>query len=185
MLEQLGKIDGEILLWIQEHVRNIYLTPFMVVITTMGNAAAVWCLIAIVLLCRKERRRVGIMMVVAMLTSFFINNLLLKNIVARTRPYERIAELHLLVGKAVDLSFPSGHSASSFAAAMVLCLAMPKRYGIPAMILATSIALSRLYVGIHYPFDVAFGIVSGSVIGYMSFMVLDKKLTQENTSTAN
>ncbi len=86
---------------------------------------------------------------------------------ARTRPYEVIDGLQLLVGKAVDLSFPSGHSASSFAAAAVIAKMLPKRYGIAALILAGMIALSRLYVGIHYPTDVLFGTVSGGLIGLL------------------
>ena len=43
---------------------------------------------------------------------------------------------------------------------------LPKKYGVPAMILAILIALSRLYVGVHYPSDVLFGTISGIAISY-------------------
>lgn len=167
MLEHIKIIDGNILLWIQEHIRNPYLTPFMKRISMLGNAGMIWVLIVLILLLWKSKREVGILVLTSILINVVINNFFLKNIVARTRPYERIPEIKLLLHKAVDYSFPSGHSSCSFAAAVVMFLCLPRRWGIPALILATLIALSRLYVGIHYPTDVAFGIMSGSLIGYM------------------
>lgn len=53
----------------------------------------------------------------------------------------------------------SGHTASSFAAAGILYRKLPKRFGIPALLLATIIGFSRLYLGIHYPSDVLCGII--------------------------
>ena len=110
------------------------------------------------------------------------NNLLLKNLVARTRPYEVIDGLQLLVSRAVDLSFPSGHAASSFAAAVVMAKLLPKRYGIAALILAGLIAFSRLYVGIHYPTDVLFGAVSGCLIGWLVAKFYGEKAVSGPTS---
>ena len=104
-------------------------------------------------------------MIAGMLASFILNNLFLKNLVARTRPYEVIDGLTLLVDKASDLSFPSGHSAASFVAAVIILRLLPRRYGVSAMVLAAFIAFSRLYVGIHYPTDVLAGTVSGILIG--------------------
>ena len=56
-----------------------------------------------------------------------------------------------------DWSFPSGHATASFAAAWALFRLAPKKVGVPALLLAILIALSRLYVGVHYPTDVLAG----------------------------
>jgi undecaprenyl-diphosphatase len=59
-------------------------------------------------------------------------------------------------------SFPSGHTATSFAGATALSLVYPR--GTPAfLLLAAAIAYSRLYVGVHFPLDVAGGVVIGVV----------------------
>jgi len=57
-------------------------------------------------------------------------------------------------------SFPSGHATVSFACAAVLALAVP-RLRVPLYALAALIAFSRVYVGVHYPFDVLGGALLG------------------------
>ena len=90
-----------------------------------------------------------------------ITNVTLKNLVARTRPYEVVEGLVLLIEKQRDYSFPSGHTCASFAAAGVYWRMLPKKFGIPLVILAAMIAFSRLYVGVHYPTDVLAGLLIG------------------------
>lgn len=154
-------MDETILLWIQEHIRNPYLDQAVIFITHLGDAGWFWIVLAFILLLFVKTRRAGAVSAIALLCSLIINNGILKNAVARVRPYEQIEELALMIEKQVDFSFPSGHSAASFAAATAIYLNLPKRYGIPALLLAALIALSRLYVGVHYPTDVLFGVISG------------------------
>ena len=113
------------------------------------------------LLLFKKTKKTALMCAAAMLVSLVINNFVLKNVVGRTRPYEVVQGLIPLIGKPRDYSFPSGHTASSFAAAWVLFWRLPKRFGIPARLLAGLIGVSRLYVGVHYPTDVLVGMISG------------------------
>ena len=75
-----------------------------------------------------------------------------------------IPGLTSLIGVQGDFSFPSGHTGSSFAAAVVLFYRMPKKYGIPALVLAVLISLSRVYVGVHYPTDILAGALIGAGI---------------------
>ena len=161
-------MEAEILFWIQEYIRTPVLDSLMSGITHLGDFGIFWILMAVVLLLYSDTRKAGAAVTVGRLASFVFNNLLLKNLVARTRPYEVIDGLTLLVDRASDLSFPSGHSATSFVAATVMLCVLPKRYGISAMVLAALIAFSRLYVGIHYPTDVLFGIFSGILIGFLT-----------------
>ncbi len=170
MMEMLLNLDGNILLWIQDYLRNDFLTPIMIFITSLGNAGIIWILITVLLLFSKKTRKVGILSACALLGSLLINNMILKNLVARVRPYEVVNGLHLLIEKQVDWSFPSGHTGSSFASAVVLYRNLPRKYGVLALILAALIAFSRLYVGVHYPTDVLVAVITGSVIG----IIVDK-----------
>lgn len=166
MFDLLSSLDDAILLFFQEAVRNPVLTPVFQVITTLGNGGAVWIALTVLLLLIPRTRNVGFMTTLSLLGTLLVNNLLLKNLVNRTRPYEVIEGLTYLVKTPVDSSFPSGHSACSFAVACIMFRRLPPKYGIPALILAALIALSRLYVGVHYPSDVLFGVISGIVISY-------------------
>ena len=93
MLQFLSELDGGILLWIQEYFRNPVLTPILKVITNLGNGGAIWILLTLLILLLPKTRRVGCMMAVALIGTLLINNMLLKNLVARTRPYEVIEGL--------------------------------------------------------------------------------------------
>lgn len=168
MLQALIAMEQNLLLWIQDTVRSDVLTPFFVLITTLGNGGAIWLLLSVGLLVPKKTRKVGILSLVALLFSWLIDNVMLKNLVARTRPYEVVPGLVSLVGAQHDFSFPSGHTGSSFAAAVVLFRELPRKYGWPALLLAILIGFSRLYVGVHYPSDVLCGAMIGSGIAIMT-----------------
>jgi membrane-associated phospholipid phosphatase len=178
MLESLLQLDGAILLWIQEHVRQDFLSPVVKFITHLGDAGWCWILLAVILLIVKKTRKIGLVMAVSLLSSYVVNNLILKNLVARVRPYEAVDGLQRIIEAQSDFSFPSGHSASSFAAAVVIFMLCPRKYGVPALVLAFLIALSRLYVGVHYPTDVLTGVISGTVIAVIVCTVYKKKFVQ-------
>ena len=84
-----------------------------------------WVLVSIVMLVPEKTRRIGIAGILALLVSLLINNIILKNLVARVRPYEVIEGLIPLIRRPRDYSFPSGHTASSFAAAWVFIKIFP------------------------------------------------------------
>ena len=81
------QLDGNILLWIQEYIRNDFLTPVFKFITSLGDEGYVWIAIAILLLFIKKYRHVGFMVGEALIGSLLFNNMLLKNLVQRPRPY--------------------------------------------------------------------------------------------------
>lgn len=178
MLESLLQLDGAILLWIQEHVRQDFLSPVVKFITHLGDAGWCWILLAVILLIVKKTRKIGLVTAVSLLSSYVVNNLILKKLVARVRPYEAVDGLQRIIEAQSDFSFPSGHSASSFAAAVVIFMLCPRKYGVPALVLAFLIALSRLYVGVHYPTDVLTGVISGTVIAVIVCTVYKKKFVQ-------
>ena len=178
-MEGFFQLDGNILLWIQEYIRNDFLTPIFKFITSLGDEGYVWIAIAIVLLFVKNYRKVGLMVGASLLGSLVFNNMLIKNIVARPRPYRMIETLTILIPEPGEYSFPSGHTSSSFAAGVVLYLMLPKKYGIPAMVLAFLIGISRLYVGVHYPTDVLGGMVMGTLIATAVLKATEKLLMKK------
>ncbi|MCM1134937.1 MAG: phosphatase PAP2 family protein [Clostridium sp.] len=167
MLETLLNMDGGILLFFQETLRNPALDPVMKFITTLGNSGIIWILLTAALLIPKRTRKIGYMSACALLASLLINNIWLKNWVARVRPYNAIAGLVPIIKKPSEFSFPSGHAGSSFASACVLYRKLPKKYGVFLLILAILISFSRLYVGVHYPSDVLAGALTGTVCSYI------------------
>ena len=91
---------------------------------------------------------------------------ILKPLVARPRPFVQNPEVTMLIPKLSSYSFPSGHSASSFCAAVYL-FGWNKKAGSLALIVAALIAFSRLYFYMHFPTDVLCGALLGSIIGYL------------------
>lgn len=166
MIHTIMELDAGILLFFQEFVRNRFLTPIFIAFTKLGDAGMIWILISVGFLFFKKTRKIGCMSLAALLFSLCVNNLLLKNLIARGRPFDAIAELTPLVKRPTDYSFPSGHTAAGFCAACVFFRTLPKKAGIPLILLASVIAVSRIYVGVHYPTDILGGLISGIVLSY-------------------
>ena len=172
--------DLPILNWISEHLWCPFLDAVMPVITLLGDGGAIWIALAVVLLCIPKCRKTGLCMAVALIMGLLLCNLTLKPLIARIRPYDYMAQnfgvnIKLLVDAQHDFSFPSGHTIASFEAATVLLL-HNRKWGIGAMVLASLIAFSRLYLYVHYPTDVITSVILGVGIGFFATWLV-KKLT--------
>lgn len=164
MIAGLNDVEVQVLLWIQDHLRNDFLTPIFQFITRFGDGGIFWIMICVLLLLyAKTRRNVGIPAALSLALNALLTNVILKNVVARVRPYDWVTNLQILTGRPHDFSFPSGHSAASFSVAMAIYLSGHKKAGTAALIFASLIAVSRLYLGVHYPTDVLGGILVGSL----------------------
>jgi undecaprenyl-diphosphatase len=110
------------------------------------------------LLDRRRRRRW--LRATAAVGAAYATSTTIKLIVNRKRP--AVEDLPHLMATPTGLSFPSSHSSSSFAAARAFGALVP---GAPLQIAAAAMAFSRLYLGVHYPSDIAAGALLGTVIG--------------------
>lgn len=141
----------------------------MLVLTWIGNG---WSMLALVplLFVRRSRRFAATLLGALVVQSLVV--WALKRIVERARPYI-VLGTHPTYGPPTDYSFPSGHASGSFTVAafvVVVCMStptLPGRHAIAlvTVLLAIGVATSRVYLGVHYPSDVAFGALLGGAIG--------------------
>lgn len=152
-------MDSWLLLFLQDHVRNVFLTPVMIFITTLGNKGLIWLLILAALLMKRQTRWFGFLALMAFLLNAGLAEIFLKHAIMRPRPFWTIADLTPLVPLPLTYSFPSVHTVSSFSVAFILWRSPWGIWKKGCMLLAASMAFSRLYVGVHYPSDVAAGVL--------------------------
>lgn len=156
-----------ILDFIAANLHNPFLDWLMPLITHLGDKGIIWILLGLALLLLPKERGRGVQVLLALLFSVIVCNMILKEAVGRIRPFDVQTGIELLIAAPHDFSFPSGHTSASFAAATVLMLTRWRwRYG--ALILAILIAVSRLYLYVHYPTDVLGGLVLGVLLGALS-----------------
>lgn len=162
MLEDLKNLDLGVLKFIHEFSQNYIFDKTMPFITSLGNIGLIWIMIALILIFNKKYKDVGIMIIASLILTSIIGEGILKNLIQRPRPFMDIPTVHLLISKPTSYSFPSGHAASSFAAAGIIFSTL-KKLRIHAIILASLIAFSRMYLFVHYPSDILGGILLGLI----------------------
>lgn len=137
----------------------------MVLVSRTGDAGVIWIVLALALLLLRKQRRNGLAVSCALALDLGICNLLFKPLVGRGRPFAVDPAVTLLVPPPGDASFPSGHTAASFAAVFAL-RAMGSPLWKPALVWACLMAVSRLYLYVHWPTDVLGGALVGAVCGW-------------------
>lgn len=171
--------DLPILNWIQAHLQSTVLDFIMPYITILGDAGIFWIACAVILMLIPKHRKAGFSMGIALIFGVVVCNMILKPLVGRIRPYNYNLEVlklqwqdflvhgKLLVETPHDFSFPSGHTIASFEASVAL-YKNNKRLGIPALILASLISFSRMYLYVHYPTDVIASVILGTIFALIA-----------------
>ena len=171
--------DLPILNWIQAHLQSTVLDFIMPYITILGDAGIFWIACAVILMLIPKHRKAGFSMGIALIFGVVVCNMILKPLVGRIRPYNYNLDVlklqwqdflvhgKLLVETPHDFSFPSGHTIASFEASIAL-YKNNKRLGIPALILASLISFSRMYLYVHYPTDVIASVILGTVFALIA-----------------
>ena len=169
-------MEIQILNWLQG-LHTPILDKIMCFITHLGDAGIIWILMTIVMLLIPKTRKSGVVMAAALVVDVLLCNVVLKNLVARVRPYDVNTAVQVLVSKPKDFSFPSGHTAASFASVAALYLAGEKKLWKVALVLAILIAFSRMYLYVHYPTDILGGIIFGILSAWIGYQC-SKKFVQ-------
>ena len=177
------QIDLSILLFIQEHLRVTWMNGFWEFITSFGDGGIFWIILSLALMIPKKTRKAGIVAGCSLLLGFLITNVTLKPLVDRVRPYNYSDAIIPLGRIPKESSFPSGHTCASFACALIYVHMLPKKYGIPLVVLAPLIALSRLYLGVHFPTEVIGGFLVAlfsSTLVYCCYQRMEWKKEAKN-----
>ncbi len=153
--------------YVQNKLRRKSIDAIMPFITKIGNLGAIWFVLAFILFLGTSTRIIGLVIVFGLFNHVIFCNYLLKNIVARSRPSLSVNDKKNTALKK-DYSFPSGHACSSFIVVTILYLFSSPIYFV-ALPLSCLMAISRIYLGAHYPSDVIGGIIIGSGIGYLTY----------------
>ncbi len=169
----MNQFEIGILDFLRENLSCKALDFLMPVVTALGNGGIFFIAVAVFFLFFKKTRKMGITMGVSLIIGFVVCNLVLKNAVGRIRPYDFNEGVMLLIKSPSDFSFPSGHTTASFESAVSILL-YNKKLGIVAIVIATLIAFSRLYLYVHYPTDVLFGAVLGTAVAFLSYFLVKK-----------
>lgn len=157
----IGRIDLRLYRAVRSGLHDPAAEPHIRRFSMTGEHAAVWYAIGAAGLAldvgrRPRWRRALLTVLVTQLV-----NVALKTVVRRRRP--AFDDLPALVAVPTALSFPSSHASTSFAAARGFGRIAP-RLSVPLHAVAAAMALSRVYLGVHYPSDIAVGAVLGSTV---------------------
>lgn len=175
LFERITEFDHNILIFIQKNLRFEAVTPVMIYSSWLVNAGIFWILLSLLLICFKRTRMIGIVTLSSITFCFLINNVLIKNLVGRTRPFDRYDDLVALIKHPTDSSFASGHTTCSFASAGILSRFLNKPLAAVTISYACLVAFSRLYLGVHYPSDVLVGFLIGLIGSMLVYKFFDKR----------
>lgn len=169
------EIEFKILDLIQE-IRTPVGDTVMCLITRLGDAGMIWIILAVILLLLPKTRKAGMVVTAALCIDFVLCNGILKPLIGRIRPCDINSQVSLLIARPDDFSFPSGHTAASFATVAALFFWGENNLWKPVLIFACLIAFSRMYLYVHYPTDILGGVLVGMAAGYIGYMMIRKRI---------
>lgn len=179
MLEYLNSIDRALFFFMNGQLANP-LTDFLMPVITDDMILRVLYGAAMAILLWRGNARLRWLVLFSALTLTATDQIaahLLKPLIERVRPCHILPDVHLLVGCGGGWAMPSAHAANVFGQALLFAIAEPKsRWYL--LVFASMVALSRVFVGVHYPGDILVGAALGVGIGFMgakAFGFFEKK----------
>ena len=158
-----------------EHAGGV-LTPLCKLITLLGEKGILFFLLSLALMCFARTRPLGVCMFGAVCCGALITNILLKDWVARPRPFETLAvyrDWWLSIGAPAEdgFSFPSGHVTAAAAGMGALCFMRGRRWIWPAVGVVLVMMFSRNYLMAHFPSDVITAALIGVFSGWVAYLI--------------
>lgn len=169
----IAKLFHQLYLWGGDVVTNI-----MKVISHLAEAGILFLMVGLTLALFKRTRKIGITILFAVAIGFLFTNIILKNMIARSRPFETIGNDYYKWWLSADAihesgySFPSGHTTAMTAFAIAIFLTINKKYSWYALFFPILMASSRIYLMVHYFSDCVGGIVVGTVSALLALLIV-------------
>lgn len=169
-------IDLEIFSFFNRASGDPVMDGIMATITDLGSGYFLFVLAMAMMIFRRKKVRGGGIILMAGLSATYYVSSLIKHLVARPRPFLVIPDVNTVftVG---GFSFPSAHSTMAFMAAFILTKCFGR--GVIFYGLALVVAVSRMYLGVHYPSDVLAGGILGTLIGYSLVHIAERVMKSE------
>jgi undecaprenyl-diphosphatase len=176
LIDHVAWIDQALFHLVNEAWTNTLLDRLMPAVSRIGNAGAVWIALlgVVAVLGKKAGRRIFLAGLIALAIGFVFSTVV-KDTTMRPRPFAVLENVRLLVDAPRSYAFPSGHATSAFASCSGALLAAKRLlrrvpvWGWGMLALAAAVSYSRVYVGVHWPTDVAAGVFLGLISGWVGF----------------
>lgn len=166
--EAIGRLDYAVFQWLRTY-HSPFLDAVMAGFSDIARGSALWIALALLIGFLHRRRWPAVTQaLLAIGLTFLITNYVAKPFFNRARPFESYTESRVHGYKPTTRSFPSGHAAGAIGGAYALGRLAPDARAI-FWIVAALIALSRVYLGVHYPSDVIGGALLG--LGIARFVI--------------
>ena len=167
----LKRFDNYFIDLINQRMRNRYLDIIMRRVTDLGGAVfSSLYIFLLIIFGNGDVRFIGFEALAALSLSQIVVHSL-KRILSRERPYKIIEQLNTYGINLKDYSFPSGHTAAIFSISTTIAMNIPK-LSLVLFLLAIIVGISRIYLGVHYPTDVAAGLFLGLGIAFLVHLYL-------------
>lgn len=153
-----------------------FFTPFMKLITLIGEKGLLFFLLAFVLMLFPRTRKTGVCIFGAVCCGALLTSIVLKDSIGRLRPFEAGETFRAFwefVGSPAEdgFSFPSGHVTAAAAGCLALVLERGKKYLLPGAVYVLLMCVSRNYLMAHFPSDVLAGALVGSLSAVAAFLI--------------
>ena len=166
--EFLQSLDRALLLHVHQGWRSGIGDAFFAWITNSDHFLIPLALIWLLLIWRggREGRILALLLAIGLLVTDQVSSHVIKPLVGRERPCFVVPGVEAIISQVRSRSFPSSHAANVFGAATLFWLARGKRWAL-AFVPAALVALSRVYLGVHYPSDILAGALLGLGAGWL------------------
>ena len=159
-----------------ERLAGNFLTPFLKFISFFGEAGIFLIVLSLFLMLFKSFRRTGFAMLLSIGIGALFTNVILKNAVARPRPFyadQQYSQFWIDAGRTMvsEYSFPSGHTTVAMTSMTALFLSTNKKISWTAYIFVILTAFSRVYLIVHYFSDIMGGLIVGGLAGTAGYFL--------------
>ncbi len=157
-----------------EKIAGEFLTPFFKFVSFFGEGGICLIILSVILMLFKGSRKAGASMLLAIGVGALFTNVIIKNAVARVRPFNADLEFFAFWKEAgatsvSEYSFPSGHTTVAMTSMTALFLSFNKKKSWTAYIFVFLTAFSRVYLIVHYFTDIIGGLIVGAISGVIGY----------------